>query len=157
MASVFRDAHGVIVINKLEKGRKKPFYVPQPRTLVFPLQLRVKQCCYSVTEEYNAPITFLRISFGNPSIPGAVFALSLPPALFSSSRVKSSSRRTLQELRSCLWNGSTCGNRLRTMYLTRSGLSRTGVFLLVANLLVTILKARPHGSFSTSPIKSLQH
>ena len=43
------------------------------------------------------------------------------------------------------------------MYLTRSALSRPGVFLLVTNLLVTILKARPHGSFSTSPIKSLQH
>ena len=52
------------------------------------------------------------------SIPGAAFALSLPPALFSSSRVKSSSRRTTQELRSCIWNGSTCGNKLRTMYLT---------------------------------------
>ena len=64
------------------------------------------------------PITCLRISFGNPSIPGAVFALSLPPALFSSSRVKSSSLQTTQELRSCFWNGSTCGNKLRTMYLT---------------------------------------
>ena len=81
-----------------------------------------------------APITSLRISFGTPSIPGAVFALSLPPALFSSSRVKSSSRRTTQEFRSCLWNGSTCGNKLRTMYLTRSGLSRPGVFLLATNL-----------------------
>ena len=58
-----------------------------------------------------APITSLRISFGTPSIPGAVFALSLPPALFSSSIVKSSSRQTTQELRSCLWNGSTCGNK----------------------------------------------
>ena len=104
-----------------------------------------------------APITSLRISFGTPSIPGAVFALSLPPALFNSSRVKSSSRRTTQELRSCLWNGSKCGNKLRTMYLTRSVLSRPGVFLLVTNLLVTILKARPHWSFSTSTIKSFQH
>ena len=52
-----------------------------------------------------APINSLRISFGNPSIPGAVFALSLPPA----------------------------------------------------NLLVTILKPRPHGSFSNSPIMSCQH
>ena len=52
--------------------------------------------------------------------------------------------------------GSTCGNKLRTMYLTRSGLSRPGVFPLVTNLLVTILKARPHGSFSTSTIKSFQ-
>ena len=43
------------------------------------------------------------------------------------------------------------------MYLSRSGLSRPGIFLLVTNLLVTILKARPHGSFSTSPIKSFQH
>ena len=43
------------------------------------------------------------------------------------------------------------------MYLTRSGLSRPGVFLLVTNLLVTIMKARPHDSFSTSPIKSFQH
>ena len=67
-----------------------------------------------------APITSLRISFGTPSVPGAVFALSLPPALFSSSRVKSSARRTTQELRSCLWNGCMCGNKLRTMYLTRS-------------------------------------
>ena len=104
-----------------------------------------------------APITSWRISFGNPSITGAVFALSLPPALFSSSRVESSSRQTTQELRSCLWNGSTYGNKLRTIYLTRSGLSRAGVFLLVTNLLVTILKARLHGSFSTSPIKSFQH
>ena len=104
-----------------------------------------------------APITSLRISFGNPSIPGAEFALSLSPALFNSSRVKISSRRTTQDLRSCLWNGSKCGNKLLTMYLTRSGLSRPGVFLLVTNLLVTILKARPHGSFSTSPIKSFQH
>ena len=48
------------------------------------------------------PITSLRISFGNPSIPGAVFALSLPPTLFSSSRVKISSRWTTQELRACL-------------------------------------------------------
>ena len=65
-----------------------------------------------------APITSLRIPFGTPSIPGAVFASSLPPALFSSPRVKSSSRRTTQELRSCLWNGSTCGYKLRTTYLT---------------------------------------
>ena len=65
-----------------------------------------------------APITSLRISFGTPSIPGAVFAFNLPPALFSSSRVKSSSRRITQELRPCLWNRSTCGNKLRTMLLT---------------------------------------
>ena len=103
------------------------------------------------------PITSLRISFGNPSIPGAVFAFSLPPALFSFSRVKSYSRRTTQELRSCLWNGSTCGNKLRTIYLNRSWLSRRGVFLIVTNLLVTILKVRPHGFFSSSPIKSFQH
>ena len=43
------------------------------------------------------------------------------------------------------------------MYLTRSGLSRIGVFLLVTNLLVNILKARPHWSFLTSQIKSFQH
>ena len=104
-----------------------------------------------------APITSLRISFGTSSIPGAVFASSLPPALFSSSRVKSSSCWTTQELRSCLWNGSTCGNKLRTIYLTRLALSRPGVFLLVTSLLVTILKVRPHWSFSTSPIKSFQH
>ena len=66
-----------------------------------------------------ALITSLRISFGTPSIPGAVFALSLLPALISSSRVKSSSRRTSQELRFCLWNGSTCGNKLRTMWQTQ--------------------------------------
>ena len=101
-----------------------------------------------------APITSLRISFVTPSIPSAVLALSLPPALFSSSRVKSSSRRTTQKLRFYLWNGSTCGNKLRTMYLTRSGLSRSGVFLLVTNLLVAILKARPHRSFWTSPINA---
>ena len=80
-----------------------------------------------------------------------------PSALFSFSRVKSSLRLTTQELRSCLWNGSTYGDKLRKMYLTRSELSRPGVFLLVTNLLVTILKARPHGPFSTSPIKSFQH
>ena len=61
------------------------------------------------------PITSLRISFSNPSIRGAVFGFSPPPALFSSLRVKSSSRRSTQELRSCLWNRSTCGNKLRTM------------------------------------------
>ena len=104
-----------------------------------------------------APITSLRMWFGSPSIPAAVFALSPPPALFSSSRVKCFSRRTTQELRFCLWNGSTCGNKLRTMYLTRSGLSRPGVFLLDTNLLVTILKAGPHGPFSTSPFKFFQH
>ena len=104
-----------------------------------------------------APITSLRISFGTPSIPGAVLALSLPPALCSSSRVNTYLRGTTQELRSRLWNGSTCGNKLCTIYLTRSGLSRPGVFLQVTNLLVTILKERPHGSFSTSPIKSFQH
>ena len=43
------------------------------------------------------------------------------------------------------------------MYLTRSGLSKPGVFLLMSNLLVTVLKVRPHGSFSTSPIKSFQY
>ena len=64
----------------------------------------------------------------------------------------------MQELRSCLWNDSTCGKKLRTMYLmTRSELSRPGVFLLVTNLLVTILKGKPNGSFLTSPIKSFQH
>ena len=93
----------------------------------------------------------------SPSIPGAMFAFSLPPTLFSSSRVKSSSRRTTQELRSCLWKGSMCGNKLRTMYLTRSGLSRPGVSLLVTNLLVNILKVRSYGSFSTSQITSFQH
>ena len=99
-------------------------------------------------------IIFLMISFGTLSIPGAVWALSLPPALLSFSKVKSSSHQTMQELRFCLWNDSTCGHKLRTMYLTRSGLSRSGAILLVTNLLVAILKARPHGSFSTSPIKS---
>ena len=49
----------------------------------------------------------LWISFGTPSIPGTVFALSLPLAAFSSSRVKSFSRQTTQELQPCLWNGST--------------------------------------------------
>ena len=43
------------------------------------------------------------------------------------------------------------------MYLTLSKLFMPGVFLLVTNLLVTILKARPHGSFATLPIKSLRH
>ena len=47
------------------------------------------------------PITSLRIWIGTTSILGAVFPLSLPPALFTSSRVKSSSRLTTQELRSC--------------------------------------------------------
>ena len=51
-----------------------------------------------------------------PLFPALYFPLSVPPALFSSSRVKSSSRRTTQERRSCLWNTSTCGNKLRTMY-----------------------------------------
>ena len=104
-----------------------------------------------------AALTSLRISFSIPSIPSAVFALSLTLTLFSSSRVKSLSCRTTQKLQSCLWNDSTCGNKLHTMYLTRSGLFRPGVFLLITKLLVTILKARPHGSFSTSPIKSFQH
>ena len=69
-----------------------------------------------------APITSLRISFGNPSIPGAVFALSLQPALFSSSRVKSSSRWTTQKLRSCLWNGPTCENKLGNNVLDSIGI-----------------------------------
>ena len=43
------------------------------------------------------------------------------------------------------------------VYLTRSGLSRPGVFFLITNLLVTILQARTHGSFSTSPIKPFHH
>ena len=73
------------------------------------------------------------VSFGTPSIPNAVFAFSLPPALFGSWRVKRSPRRTAQEFRSCFWNDTTCGNHLRTMYLTRSGLSRRRVFLLVTN------------------------
>ena len=47
--------------------------------------------------------TSLRISLGIPSIPGAVWALNLPPALLSSSRVKRSSHRTIQDLRSCLY------------------------------------------------------
>ena len=63
----------------------------------------------------------------------------------------------MQELRPCLWNDSTCGNKLCKMYLTRSALSRPWVFLLVTSLFVTILKARPHGSFSTSLIKSFEH
>ena len=104
---------------------------------------------------FRKPNWFPERSF-SPTIPGAVFDLNLPPALFSSSRVKSSSRRTTQELRFCLWNGSTCVNKLRTKYLTRSALSRPGVFLLITNLLVTILKARPLGSLSTSLIKSFQ-
>ena len=66
-------------------------------------------------------------------------------------------KSVVQELESCLWIGSTCVIKLHTMYLTRSALSRPGVFLLVTNLLVTIWKARPHGSFSTSPIKFFQH
>ena len=129
-------------------GSLEPFSAPS---------LRRQELMTSRRISGYAPITSLRISFGNPSIPGAVFPLILPPALFSSSRVKSSSRRTTQELRSCLWNGSACGNKLHTMYLTRLGLSRPGVFLLVTNLLVTILKAKFHGSFLTSPIKSFQH
>ena len=142
--------------------------VASPRGL-FPLLSRTNLCFFQSAKNLPsqrqdlkssrriygyAPITSLRISFGNPSIPGVEFALSLSPALFNSSRVKISSLRTTQELRSCLWNGSTCGNKLRTMYLTWSGLIRPGVFLLVTNLLVTILKARSHGSFLTSPIKS---
>ena len=69
----------------------------------------------------------------------------------------------LVAMSSTTWMASTVDlpfrklNKLRTMYLTRSKLSRPGVFLLVINLLVTILKARPHGSFWTSPIKSFQH
>ena len=37
------------------------------------------------------------------------------------------------------------------------GIAQDGAFLLVTNLLVTILKARPHGSFLTPPIKSYPH
>ena len=65
-------------------------------------------------------ITSLRISFGTPSIPGAVLALSFPLDLFNSTRVNSFSHRTTQELRSCLWNDTTCGNKLHTMYSTRA-------------------------------------
>ena len=42
-------------------------------------------------------------------------------------------------------------------YFSWSGLSRPGVFLLVTNLSVTILKTKPYGSFSTSLIKFFQH
>ena len=61
-------------------------------------------------------LTSARISFGIPPIPGAMLDFSFPSALFSSSRVKSSSRRTIQELRPCLWKDSPCGNKLRKMY-----------------------------------------
>ena len=37
------------------------------------------------------------------------------------------------------------------------GITRPAVFLLVINLLVTILEVKPHGSFSTSLIKYFQH
>ena len=73
----------------------------------------------------------------HPVDSAAVLALSIPPALFSSLKVKSSSHRTTQELRFCLWNDSTCGKKLCTMYLTRLRLSWLGVFLLVSNFLVT--------------------
>ena len=43
------------------------------------------------------------------------------------------------------------------MCLTRSGLSKLGVFFLVINFLEFIFKARPNKSFSTLPINSLQH
>ena len=43
------------------------------------------------------------------------------------------------------------------MYLTRSKLSRPVVFVLVTNLLVTMLKAIPHMSLSTSLIRFFQH
>ena len=133
-------------------GSLEPFSAPWPpcRCTTKNLPSRRQELKSSRRISGYAPITSLRISFGTPSIPDAVFALSLPPALFSSSRVKSSSRRTMQELRSCLWDDCTCGNKLCTMYLTRSALSRPGIYLLVTSLLVTMLKARPHGSFSTS-------
>ena len=73
------------------------------------------EVCSRRISGYSA-ITSLMISFGTPSISGAVFALSLPPALPSPSRMKSSSLRTTQDLRSCLWNDSTCRNKFRTMY-----------------------------------------
>ena len=133
---------------------------PNPLRLPVPLRTFVEMCTtawMAFKKELKAfrrisvypAITSLRISFGTPLILGAVFALSFLPALFSSSRLKISSRRITQELQSCLWNDFTCGNKLRTMYLTQSGLSRPGVFFLVTNLLVTILQARPHGSPST--------
>ena len=93
----------------------------------------------------------------HPVDPLAVLTLRFLLAFFVSLRVESSSHQTIQELWFCLRNDSNCGNKLRTMYWTRSELSRPGVFLLVTNLLVSIFKARSHGSFSTSPMKSFQH
>ena len=43
------------------------------------------------------------------------------------------------------------------MCLTQSGLSRLGVLLLVTNILVTILKARPHFSIPLLKILTVQH
>ena len=106
---------------------------------------------------FPSQITSLRIWFGTTPIPGTAFASSLPPAIFSSSRMKSPSHWITQELKSCLWNDPTYGNKFRIMYLTRSALSNAVMLLLAANLLATILKTRPHGSFSTSPIKSFHH
>ena len=55
---------------------------------------------------------------------------------------ENSSQLTMQELRSYLRNNSTCGNKLLTMYLTRSGLSRPGVFLLVTGTPVPATRHR---------------
>ena len=74
--------------------------------------------------------------FGTLATPGAVLALSLPPNPCSSSWVKCFSHRTMREVRSCLGIDTTCGNKLRAMYSSRSRLFRPGVFLLVTNLLV---------------------
>ena len=43
----------------------------------------------------------------------------MSPALVISSSVKESPHWTVQKLRSCLWNGSTCENKLRTMLKLR--------------------------------------
>ena len=78
------------------------------------------------SERLFSPISIgpLRISFGTLATPGAVLALSLPHNLCSSSWVKSFSHRTIRELRSCLWIDATYGNKLRTMYSSRSRLFR---------------------------------
>ena len=76
-------------------------------------------------------IQFLKVLFDIPPILGAVSALNLSSALFRSSRVKSSKHRTMQELRSYLWNYSTSGNKLRTMYLTQSRIHETHATLLL--------------------------
>ena len=96
---------------------KHHFLIPYPRIMKSIGPLPQISCMRNESKHRDGKVTS-HVAICNLHPRNRLSALSLPPALFSSSTVKSSSRRTTQELRSCLWNGSTCGNKFRTIYWT---------------------------------------